>query len=321
MAENYQGIDLSWDETAGADGYAVYRQAWHQYGLTYLGSTPFNRFADREFPHAGFYFYWILPYRYDAQQTPEFGQITGYVYGVVTPPPIENLKAESINGDLKLTWDAVPGATHYRVYRRNADSESFINLGITDQTSYLDDNAPYGMNLYLVYSALQVNQVYLLGPSAPYTYGFSLPQALDDFSLEIVDYVPELRWQAVPGATHYMIYRQTGDETELTLYQTVTGTSFRDRVAIYGKNRYQVRPAVQSGYKFLARPPKISKTIQYERPIHVDINKVSGEDVRFIYGLLKTNHEFAAALIDVAQNYNTITSMGVMVSPATTSST
>ena len=61
----------------------------------------------------------------------------------VNPPA--HLNATQLDGSVSLSWDAVPGASYYKVYR-----DGFVVNRRVTGTSWVDSNAPYGEHAYFV---------------------------------------------------------------------------------------------------------------------------------------------------------------------------
>ncbi len=53
----------------------------------------------------------------------------------IRPGAVSNLTAKAYKQTIKLKWDAVPAATHYRVYRYNSATKTYIHLLDTSATS------------------------------------------------------------------------------------------------------------------------------------------------------------------------------------------
>ncbi|MCP4302979.1 MAG: hypothetical protein GY783_20530, partial [Gammaproteobacteria bacterium] len=149
-------------------------------------------------------------------------------------PPLAiplNLSAQAqAGGQVGLTWDAVPGAVEYQLYRQapgDATLEAYLRLTVTE---YLDTTAVDGEYRYTVASVRQANgEESLSGQSSEVSViadatAQSAPQSL---TLELVGAGIKALWdapEALDEPVSYNLYRSTGtvltDLTGLTPVQT-----------------------------------------------------------------------------------------------------
>jgi glycosidase len=94
----------------------------------------------------------------------------------VAPKPPANLAAQGENGGVILTWDAVPGAGGYVIYRSPVAVGGFQPLDVTTDPGYIDESTVNGYSYY--YAVASASQDGLIGdqsasvlaiPSAPIT--------------------------------------------------------------------------------------------------------------------------------------------------------
>lgn len=131
-------IKLTWTTVAGATQYRVQRKN----GSTWVtvGSPKTNSFVNRGLTNGTSYSYRVLSY--------VNGQWSA-ASAVVSAKPINNTpsRVKAISGSKQITvsWDAVSGATQYRVQRKNdaswstiatTKSTSYVNTGLTAGTTY-----------------------------------------------------------------------------------------------------------------------------------------------------------------------------------------
>ena len=159
----------------------------------------------------------------------------------------------SDSGKPKLTWNAVSGATSYRVFRSESRGTGYSLLGTTTATSYTNTGAAVGKTYY--YRVKAVNSVGTSGysnivsgkaktaaPAAPsVTIGNSSTGK------------PQLTWKAVSGAVKYEVYRSTRQNSGYSLLGTTTSTSYVNTGASTGTTYYYRVKAVNrdgmaSGY-------------------------------------------------------------------------
>lgn len=127
------GVTVTWGRVNGAASYYVYRRAAGQTSWTRVASVSATSFVDKNVVNGTYYKYTVravsgntLSYFYD-------GSLVKYVAApkasvVLTPG------ATSVT----VYWNAISGATGYRVYRRSAGQTSWTYLATVTTTSYVD---------------------------------------------------------------------------------------------------------------------------------------------------------------------------------------
>ena len=159
----------------------------------------------------------------------------------------------SDSGKPKLTWNAVSGATSYRVFRSESRGTGYSLLGTTTATSYTNTGAAVGKTYY--YRVKAVNSVGTSGYSNIVS-GKAKPAAPAAPSVTIGNSStgkPQLTWKAVSGAVKYEVYRSTRQNSGYSLLGTTTATSYVNTGASTGTTYYYRVKAVNrngmaSGY-------------------------------------------------------------------------
>ena len=146
-ATDYQTVNMSWDEVIGADGYEIERRKNPGGGSEYeqLTSTITSSYADVGLIAGYTYFYKIRAFKTVGEEK-EYGDYSA----IINASPRfdnapQNVKVESLStSSVKLTWDAVEGATEYIIERgRLIDFGGTINMGYSylapvDGLEYVD---------------------------------------------------------------------------------------------------------------------------------------------------------------------------------------
>ena len=164
-----------------------------------------------------------------------------YTISAVPAAPVVKAGNSATSGKPMLTWDAVDGATSYRVYRATAKNGAYSVINTTKALTYTNTGAALGTTYYYKVEALNAAGK-SLGFSA-IVEGKVAPVLAVGYSS--VSGKPQLTWKAVPGATEYQVYRSTQQNSGYTKINTTTSTSYVNTGAKAGTTYYYKIVAVK----------------------------------------------------------------------------
>ena len=185
-----------------------------------------------------------------AMQTVENGAVengTLTVKVAAQPVPEVVFGHSSASGKPMLTWDAVPGAESYNVYRAESEDGPYTRINSTTATSYVNTGAKEGVTYYYKVTAVSASgesefsnivsgqaKAELQKPAAPVVkIGSSASSGK-----------PMLTWSAVTGAESYNVYRAESADGVYTKINTTTATSYVNTGAKEGVTYYYKVTAV-----------------------------------------------------------------------------
>ena len=214
---------------------------------------------------------------------------------------------------VQISWNAVPGAEMYLVYRRGAGTNEWVCLGYTENaTTVIDTKATH--NQYWRYSVRAINSYgfstfdengkYLKYVGTPYLSGIS--NATNGIYI---------KWGNVSGATGYRVYRRGAGEKYWTYITTVSTPYFTDKAVKNSDGnyyRYTVRAVVggvYSGYQdglYIKRlsNPTVKSVTNTNGGITVKWSAVKGTTGYYIYRKTATS---GWVRVGVAKGTNTTT--------------
>ena len=171
-----QKVKLTWNSAEGAEGYLIYAQKNGKYG--YVGmTTKGTTFTDTKALDTDYNYYWVFPYVTDTNTGKMLpGKCTKYVWAKGVIPAVQNLKASSVKGGVKLTWTEQKDAEGYLVYGQRA-GEKYGYVGMTTKgTTFTDTKASKtAYNYYWVFPYHKDSQGNMIvGGTPKYTYGRAL---------------------------------------------------------------------------------------------------------------------------------------------------
>ena len=204
-------------------------------------------------------------YRIYSEDIIEPGLVLNYEI-VITPASKfespENVTAVSGGGNATITWDAVSDATSYRVFRSDSLTGTRTLEKVRTSTYYIDTNVDTGKTYYYWIVAYNANT----GLKSDYSACSSV-KIVDTFaksieikSASVLSTAVTLKWDMVPGATSYRIYRRNDNGTRKLLYAQ-SMTEYKDTGLTKGKGYiYEIRAYSKTTGALTAYSPK--KTVR-----------------------------------------------------------
>lgn len=147
---------------------------------------------------------------------------------------VENLKASSSVGKVKLTWSEVKDAEGYLIYGIRGGGNKYGYIGMTSKTSFVDVKAlTRDYNYYWVFAYCKdENGKMYPGLTAHYVYGKAQKcAAVTDLKASSVKGGVKLTWTKSAGAEGYLVYGIHPGEKYGYIGMTTKGTTFTDKKA------------------------------------------------------------------------------------------
>ena len=215
---------LTWNAVEGATSYRIYRSTSKGSGYSLLGTVTATSYTNTG-AKAGTTYYYRVKACNDAGLSPYSNIVSGQVKTVAQQKPstpVVKIGNSATSGKPMLTWNAVSGATSYKVYRATSQNGTYSLLGTVTATSYTNTGAKAGTTYY--YKVKAVNSA---GESA-YSNIVSGKTTVTTLTMghSSTSGKPQLTWKAVPGATEYQVYRSTQQNSGYTKINTTTATSY-----------------------------------------------------------------------------------------------
>jgi fibronectin type 3 domain-containing protein len=245
-------VALTWTASSGATGYNVKRSttSGSGYAAVASGQVTGTSFTDTSVANGTIYYY-VVTATNTAGESASSSQVSATPVGSGLAAPT-NLKA-TVTSYVYLTWNAVSGATSYRVKRSNTSGTGFVSIatGLTGP-NYFDFGVSKGTTCYYVVTA--INATGESANSAQVSTGSTTsapaaPAAPAGLEATAGNGQVALTWTASTGATGYNVKRSTtsGSGYAAVASGQVTGTSFTDTSVANGTTYYYVVTAINDG--------------------------------------------------------------------------
>ena len=239
---------LTWNTVEGATSYRIYRSTSRGSGYSLLGTTTATSYTNTG-AKAGTTYYYRVKACNDAGLSPYSNIVSGQVKSVTPKPsaPVVKIGHSAASGKPMLTWNAVSGATSYKVYRATSQNGTYSLLGTVTATSYTNTGAKAGVTYY--YKVKAVNSA---GESA-YSNIVSGRATVTTLTMghSASSGKPQLTWKAVSGAASYKVYRATAKNGAYTVINTTKALTYTNVGAALGTTYYYKVEALNAAGKSL----------------------------------------------------------------------
>jgi fibronectin type 3 domain-containing protein len=223
-------VSLAWTAVSGAASYTIWRDSTQiATGVTALS------YNDTVVADYATHTYKVYPVPASGPAGSFPGQDTGY-RGL--PAPANVSATDGVYGDrVQITWDSVPSATGYNVYRGTTLINSNIQYG---SLPCVDSPSDFAQYTYYVSALYNSNESGTFGSDTGYR-GLPGPSTLTASDGTYEDTV-HVSWSAVTGAAGYNIYRGA-----TLVGNGITYLTYDDHPADYGLYTYTVKAVNASG--------------------------------------------------------------------------
>lgn len=151
--------------------------------------------------------------------------------------PVLKAANSAATGKIKLTWDEVPDAAAYEIYRADAENGSYQLLKTTTATTFTNTSAQAGEKYHYYVVAVSANNI-KSAPSNTVSRTCDLPQPVVSIRNVASSGKIQLTWEKVDGAEKYKVYRSTSKTGDYTLMMTTGNTTYTNTTAKAGKAYY-----------------------------------------------------------------------------------
>lgn len=119
VTQNQKSISLQWEEVSGATGYTIYRMDYKSNGKykKVCDVKGMLKYTDSNLTPSHKYYYMIKAYK-EVDSERSYSVSSTVIKTATSPEQIQNLRAvEKDETSIKISWDKLPNATGYVIYR------------------------------------------------------------------------------------------------------------------------------------------------------------------------------------------------------------
>ena len=163
--------------------------------------------------------------------------------GKLAAPAVQITNVAS-SGKPKLTWNKVPGAVKYEVYRATSKTGTYTRLSTTTGTSLTNSSTEVGKTYYYKVRSVAADST-KSEFSSIVSRTCDLPRPEITLSNIASSGKIKITWAKIDGATRYEVYRSTDNKT-WSLLKSTTGTSLTNTSTTAGTTYYYKVKAIAS---------------------------------------------------------------------------
>ena len=177
--------------------------------------------------------------------------------------------------EIEIAWNAVLGATHYKLYRSETSGGTFAQVGgEISITRYQDGNFPANTSYYYQLEACSGDECSEHSPEVSTTTAPPIPSTPTAATQN--DAAISIKWSAVAGATHYNLYRsETSDGLFARIGVEIAATDYVDG-ALSANTSYYYQLESCNGGGCSGRSPVGSATTALATPSNLSADARSG---------------------------------------------
>ena len=253
---------ITWNKVSGAASYKVYYRRSYQSTWRLLGTSKTNTISDNNLT-SGITYYYTVEAVNGKYVSSKDSAVSGYEFLYLSVPKITSVSANSVKGQIVISWNKVPGAEKYVLFYKRTDlNRGWKRVTVTSSTSYTDKGCTTGKTYVYTVRCIDNNDTkytsYYDTAGSRITYSFS--NNCPELKKAVITsgngtYAKAyITWGTYPGAYKYRLFynRIAPDGSKLTsswkTLATIKGTAYGDYKLKYNyKYIYTVRAIDKNG--------------------------------------------------------------------------
>ncbi len=232
-------VMLSWSKPADNGGfpvlyYNIYRSEGSADNFALYDYTYGKSYLDSKADFGKTYYYRVTAMNTIGESAPSEAVS---IFPASSPSSPQNLRAVLSDGSIVLEWDAPSDdggspVVYYRIYRSTVENGIYVNVGVSENLSYVDDFIRVGATYYYMVTAVNIAGESSYSPEISIQY-VTPPATPTELVALASEELVTLAWVSTSEdhspATHFEVYRAANGSDEFTLVGTTNKTYFIDR--------------------------------------------------------------------------------------------
>lgn len=245
-------IRITWNAAEDAAGYYVFVKNGANSAFNFCNSTTATSVTYTEPTPGAAYYFAVRPYFYsDATYVGKMSE-TVYNNEYLVAPTGVNASYDPSTGQATITWDKVPGADRYEVYRATSENGTYAKIYSNTGTRFVTSNMSAGGTYYFKIKAINDDNA---AGNSPFSAVVAVTAS--DLGTPVVSSGIDsqgrimLTWEYIQGADGYEVYRSNSSTGTFTRLSSQTGNTFHNGSVNPGQvYYYKVRAISNSSSKY-----------------------------------------------------------------------
>lgn len=245
-------IRITWNAAEDAAGYYVFVKNGANSAFNFCNSTTATSVTYTEPTPGAAYYFAVRPYFYsDATYVGKMSE-TVYNNEYLVAPTGVNASYDPSTGQATITWDKVPGADRYEVYRATSENGTYAMIYSNTGTRFVTSNMSAGGTYYFKIKAINDDNA---AGNSPLSAVVAVTAS--DLGTPVVSSGIDsqgrimLTWEYIQGADGYEVYRSNSSTGTFTRLSSQTGNTFHNGSVNPGQvYYYKVRAISNSSSKY-----------------------------------------------------------------------
>lgn len=237
-AVTYNSVRLSWDAVPGAKGYQIYKSTSKNGKYYRIKSTKYKTYNRKNLTTNKVVYYKVRAYATVGGKT-IYGKFSSKVAGKpVLKVPETSLTQQG--NTIKVSWNKIPGATKYEVFRSNTADGTYTKVSSpkSTATSWSNTGLASGQTYYYKVRAVRFAKKYdrrgTFSEVKSASCGLGKPEVKPVSTTAGID----LTWPALTGAEGYEVSRSESESGTYTVLGEVQTNAYKDTNVTSGKTYY-----------------------------------------------------------------------------------
>ena len=214
-------IKLTWNKVEGAKNYQIYRASAKNGTFKKIKTTTAANFTNTAADPGDTYWYYVKAVAANGTASKNSNKVSATCKLARPQVTLSNVEG---SGKIQVSWKAVAGAQHYKVYRADSKNGQYTMVRKETTTSFVNTSTEAGKTYFYKVMAVGSKEAANSAYSAVKSRMCDLPRPSIKLENVASSGKVKISWAKVEGAVKYQVYRSV-NEKNWTLLKTTTNLS------------------------------------------------------------------------------------------------